>query len=261
MLRPIRFRCAGVWILTGLRCTIKTDMHVLVLTYTIYILSSFVQLALRWTHRTATCSAAWPHKQEHISISAAHKTFPCHICSSPTIYCDCSNVTTLEFSYMRQCHCVSAEHWTGFRLLIANSTSCTLHTFRAPPIGTTSLSTQFAYLRHLSSLLNHDTAFFANDPARTWIRKSPGYLQAFCLFNILAAVWGSENTLLILLRSPDRDKMSNVTVITLPFVSELPPFQMPLTRFLTQKFLSKFPSHVCCFLNTKISVPASFLLI
>ena len=70
---------------------------------------ALVQFDLRRTCRTATRSAASPHKQENISISAAPKSFPRYVCSNFPIYCDCSNVTTLQFKYMRQRYFVSAE--------------------------------------------------------------------------------------------------------------------------------------------------------
>jgi len=46
--------------------------------------------------------------------------------------------------------------------------------------------------------------------------------------------WGRGNTLLIVIRSPYRDKMNIITVITLPFVSDLPSVRcLPTEKFVS----------------------------
>jgi len=54
-----------------------------------------------------------------------------------------------------------------------------------------------------------------------------------------------ENTLLILIRSPDRNKLSTVTAVTVPFVLELPSVLLS-------------PHRIFPFLDTKISAQVSF---
>jgi len=114
-------------------------------------------------------------EQENISIYAGNKIFPCYTFSSTPFYFDCSSVTILQFQYMRQRNCVPAEQWTGFTFLIANLTSRTLHTYRAPRTRTVSLYTQFDHVRHLTSHRNQDTLHSASDIEWTWTKSSPCY--------------------------------------------------------------------------------------
>jgi len=102
--RSITFQCAGVWISTGLPCTVQTD--ILDLTCTIYIYIYSLQLAYNSTGVGSTGTQLGV-VLEHVSKKMFKylqeiKRFLVTSAEAYQFCCDCSSVTTLQFKYMRQ---------------------------------------------------------------------------------------------------------------------------------------------------------------